>query len=610
MYNWDRSESQRAFKKIVANTYAMGYGVGKSWYDEVPVVRRLRRLATQLQPKDFKNLANSKTPQVAGLVSKFGDRLKDPAPFNDGELSQIMAELGNDVPLNVSSVRYKGPMLDHVFMGDFFPEPGFRSLPESGYCIENSQRDQQWLDYWLSQTTIDPRDGKEGPVFNQKACDKVMKKAGQRTYLDEQELSLRRRMREEIEIADPITAGKPIRAPKKRIMVDERHTFVDGHLVVDFIGEESEYLGRLWYPWETYGKYIYSEMILIPDLLGGIGQSTLRVTRWLMQLRNARLNQTTDFINNKLLPIVLQRRGGDQTAYDLVRTEWMRVVQVDNPNDFGPFQDPNFPAEAWQDQAQLAQQMQSADPVISDYAPGSDENPQAGKFATTAKLQAESSDSITADSLDNIGLFIRDVVENWLAMDQQAMDEPVNVPRKYFERVDAISLRGTGQNAKDIKVDPMDMQEDYEILPEQGSTLASDDEFRVKALQGLVILGGQHPDIINMRNVITQLVRATPGVDPEQVIMPPPPPQPPVPPVKMNISVSGKWEELPPDVQASILQHEGLPTAGAHAIGVGKMLDHVRKAADKASELEAPVDHTLQKTDAKPNGKPKPGKPA
>ena len=73
--------------------------------------------------------------------------------------------------------------------------------------------------------------------------------------------------------------------------------------------------------------------------------------------------------------------------------------------------------------------MQGADPVISDFAPGTDSNPQAGKFATTAALQAKASDAVTADTLDQIGgMFIRDVVEIQLWFDQQAMDEDVQVP--------------------------------------------------------------------------------------------------------------------------------------------------------------------------------------
>ena len=354
---------------------------------------------------------------------------------------------------------------------------------------------------------------------------------------------------------------------------------------------ESKDLGRLWYPWDTCGKYTYVEMVLIPDLLEGVGMSTLRVTRWLMQLRNARQNQTTDYINNKLLPVVMQRRGSDETAYDLTRTGWMRVCQVDNPADFVPFTDPQFPSEAWQDQAQYQQEMQQVDPTVTSYAPGTSDVAMAGKFATTAKLQDKAADSVTADKLDNVGMFIRDVVELELVMDQQAMDEAQELPRQYFERLDAVSLRHHG-DAKTIKIDPMDMQENYEILPEQGSTLSADDEFRVGALQQFYVIGAAHPDIVNLRAVITKLAAATPGVNPEDVILPPPPPQPPTPPAKLNISLSIKWEELAPDVQAALLSKEGLPADMTHVEGIGKLIGKTRDAADNAAELERPVTYT------------------
>src|SRR6185437_11300500 len=118
MYQWDRSESQRAFKKIVSGAYALGWAVGKSYYDEVPVVRRLRRLTTSLQPKGCDNLPDSKDPQIASIVKQFGERLKDPAPFTADEQATMTASLGNEVSLNVNTMKYKGPVLDHVFIGD------------------------------------------------------------------------------------------------------------------------------------------------------------------------------------------------------------------------------------------------------------------------------------------------------------------------------------------------------------------------------------------------------------------------------------------------------------------------------------------------------------
>jgi hypothetical protein len=629
MWNWDRAESQKSFKQTVSITYGLGWGMGKVYYDEVPVVRRLRRLSRQLQPADFDNLANSGDPKIAALVTHFGDRLKDETPFDDNEMSQIVAAMGDEASLNVSTFRYKGPVLDNVFIGDMFGEPGFKSANESAYWIENSMRDKEWLQYWLKQKSINPVTGEEKPVFDAAACEKTMEKAGNRTYIDTQEMTLRRHLRDAIDLADPITAGKPVRAPKKRFMVDERHAIVGGHLCTDFVGEESEYLGRLWYPWETYGRYQYVEMVMIPDWLGGIGMSTLRVTRFLQMLRNQRLNQTTDFINNILLPLLKARSGSDITAYDIVRTGWGRLLMLDNLNDMEWQQDPRLPAEAWQDQAQLQQQMQQADPSTIDFAPGTSDVAQAGKFATTARLAAQTADSVTADTLDQIGQFIREVVELELWMDQQAMNENVKVPDTYFKRInaqvpqqqtppqpqspnplkpdfeqtDAISINNAGAQARVIDVTPMDMQEDYEILPEQGSTLSADDEFKVKGLQQMFAIGERHPDIINLRAVCTKLAEATPGINPEDIILPPPPPQPPVPPVKMNISVSVKWEELPPDVQAAILGKEGLPTELTHAKGIGKMIEHASDAADAAANLEAPVDHSQPQ--GKPNGSAK-----
>jgi hypothetical protein len=601
MFNWDRSESQRAFKKIVNVGYGLGWAMGKVYYDEVNVIRRLRKLTTSLAPKDFQNLAKSNDPEVAQMVQQLGPRIQDPTPFSPDEMSQIVATMGDQTSLNQATTRYKGPVLDNVFIGDIFGEPGYRSANESAWWIENSMRDEEWLEYWLSQTSIDPRTGQSSPVFNKEKCDKVLSMAGNRTYIDTQEMTLRRHMREAIEIADPITAGKPIKSPKKRFMVDERHAIVDGHLCIDFVGEESAYLGRLWYPWETYGRFQYCEMVMIPDWLGGIGMSTLRVTRFLHQLRNARMNQTTDFINNKLLPILKVREGADLTAYDVVRTGFARLLQVANMGDIEFQQDPTFPAEAWNDQASLQQQMQQADPSTIDFSPGTEDVSGAGKFATTARIADKNADSVTADTLDNMNMFIRDAVELALWMDQQAMNEPVDVPKEYFERIDAVSIRSAGANAKVIRVDWPDIQETLEILPEAGSTLASDDEFRVRGLQQFAAMGERHPDIVNMRAVFKKLAEATPGINAEDIILPEPKAAPPPPP-KMTINLSIKWETLPPDVQAAFLAKEGLPVEGTHIQGVGDVIQHASDTADAAANLESPVDHSQPQ--GKPNGKP------
>jgi hypothetical protein len=627
MFQWDRSESQRAFKRIVHSAKAFGTGFGKVWYDEVPVIRKLRKLTKNLSKADFQGMANSTDQRISKVVQKYGDRLQDPTPLDQQEMATMVAELGDESTLNQASVRYKGPLLGHLFLGDVYMEAGFHSLNESGYVIENGMRDEEWLTYWLNQTTIDPRTGQTQKVIDPKAADKTLSKAGTRTFLDEQEMTLRRFMRDEIEIADPMTSGKPVRAPKKRFMVDERHTFVDGFLAIDFIGEESDYLGRLWYPWDTYGRYTYVEMIPIPDLLGGYGMSPLTVSRFLLMLKNIGFDQRVDFVTNILLPLLKVRKTSDLTSYDVARTAFARLLQLDNLNDVGDFvRDPTLPQGAWNSAAELTQMMQQVDPSTTDFAPGTAEAPNAGKFATTAELQQKASDSVTADELDEIGMCVRDIVELMLWMDQQASTETEHVPAEYFQRAgvqpdqmeemmknakpqrtDAVSLRSGGMQAKIIDVSHMDIQEAYEILPEQGSTLAADDQFKVGSLQQFIMLGERHPDVVNLRACISELAEATPGISPENVILPPPPPQPPTPPIKVNFSITAKWEELPADVKAALLQTEGLPTEMTHMLGIGHAIGKMSEAADAAHNLEQPAHEQPPPQVAKPNGKGKPG---
>ena len=68
---------------------------------------------------------------------------------------------------------------------------------------------------------------------------------------------------------------------------------------------------------------------------------------------------------------------------------------------------------------------------------------------------------------------------------RQTYLDRINPPQPDYDKTTAVSLRSSGAQAKYITVSPMDLQEDFEILPEQGSTLAANDEFRVAALQAV-----------------------------------------------------------------------------------------------------------------------------
>src|SRR5690242_3929723 len=610
MYQWDRSESQKSFRKVVRCGKAFGWAVGKSYYDKVEVTRKFKRVTERLTRPELMLLRGAGAKDIRQANKDLGPRL------SEAEISQAISEYGDRVTVPTAVTKYNGPMLDYVFIGDFFPEPGFHSIAESAYLIENSIRDEQWLEYWTKQTSEDPDTGEEAPVIDPKKAQELMDMAGERYYLDQKAISLRRMMREAVSIADPLSAGKPIRPPKKRFMVDERHSIVNGRLLIEYVGEENVYLGRQWYPWDTYGKPVYTEMILIPDVFEGIGDSTPRLGRFLQQLRNGRMNQTTDFINNKLLPLLKTLKNTNLAEYDVVRTGFARLLRLKNLNEVEFLQDPQFPVEAFQDQAQFVRELQQIEPAMTDFAPGTDTIPQAGKLATSLVMQKQAADVVLADELNNLGQFVRDTMEVWIAFNQQAMEDALEIPADQLrpgvfeeDRIEALSIRTAGAQARMIRIDPMDIQEEFEILPEEGSTLADDDTYRVQKAVQAFQMAATNPDVFNKRAFAPPLLSVlAPNVPEDQAINPP---TPPAPPVKIGFNVTAKFEELAPDVQTAILQGVGLPTQGQEVLQgvkhVSKAIQDVGAAANAAAELEQPS-HPTQPAGAGrgANGTPKP----
>jgi hypothetical protein len=383
-------------------------------------------------------------------------------------------------------------------------------------------------------------------------------------------------------------------------MVDERHSIIDGRLCVEYVGEESILLGYQWYPWNTYGRYIHTELVLIPDMIEGIGDSTLRISRFLMQLRNARANQTTDFINNRLLPLLKTLEGGDVTKKKIIRTAFARLLQVRSMGEYEFLEDPAFPVEALQDQAQWVREMQQVEPGMNDFQPGTEAVPQSGRLATTALLQKQGADAVLADELNNLGQFIRETMELWMYFNQQAMEDSIEISSENNPRIkriiEGLSQNTQGGNPRTIRIDPMDIQEEFEILPEEGSTLANDDAYKTQRLLQLFQVAEGNPDVFNKKAIGAALLQAFPVVSMEEGLAPDAPPS--GPPVKIGFNVTAKFEELAGDVQARILEMGNLPTEGTLAMAtvkhVADSVEHVGRAADSAAKLVQPAHEPRQ----------------
>lgn len=589
MFQWDRSRQQRVFRQVVHQAKAFGWSVDKTYWDSVRVVRKLRRYTEKISREELLGLLRQSGMPEEEIGQRVG--LQGPEQLSEGELMFAMSEFGDEVSLGVPTLKYEGPVGERIFIGDIFPEPGFQSLHKSAYVIEEGFWDENRLRYWTKQKTTNPETGEETPVFDEAQVEELLKAGGRSK---DSSASGKRRLREQLR--ESIKQTEPQVEPRltgPRFSVRERHQFTKGgHYRVDWVGEEKVHLGTWWCPFDTYGRYIYNELVLWPDLLGGIGDSVTRVTRFLMQLRNTRANQTTDFINNKLRPGFTERDTADITAESFVRYAWGWTLRVKDHSDLQPFQDHPFPAEAFSDQAQYVREMQQVDGNAADFASGTPTVPQAGKLATSLLLQQKATDVVTADELRQVDEYLRDVLELRLAMTQQMMQEPVDIETgaKVEETIEAVSIRNEGQPAV-IKVDPMEIQEDFEIMPETGSTLAQDDEFKRAAREKFYTLAMSNPALFNIRRAAELLVETIPGLSKEEALNPPPDPNKPPSLFAKGISatLSMKPQDLPADVLEELLGRAKLPTAGLKAKRLLELPKKVAEAAEAIDELNQPV---------------------
>jgi hypothetical protein len=163
MYQWDRAHKQKEFRKIVQQAKMLGWSVGKSYYDKIQIMRKFRRAVGKMTQADLMMLQGAEPDDIPDGADK--------QPLSESEQGQASSQFGNSPAVPQLVTKYEGTALDYVFIGDFFPEPGFQALQQSAYAIENAIRDDEWLEYWTRQTSTDPNTGEESPVIDPDVAD-------------------------------------------------------------------------------------------------------------------------------------------------------------------------------------------------------------------------------------------------------------------------------------------------------------------------------------------------------------------------------------------------------------------------------------------------------
>lgn len=591
-YEYDRSGEAFEFKRGVNQADIFGYSYFKTYYDTVDVQRQMRYQVAKLTSRnDFMKAQGAGQEQIQAAIAKQGDTV------GPQELDDYITQNGPEIRGQQPYTMYEGPVTKCRFIGDMFLEPACLTLDHSSYVIERYTETDLWLRKMAAKTYLDPDSQKEVPVFDR---EKVQELWDKESKLSQDRVDdLRKELRASIQKAEPNVEQRLL--PGKRFDIMEYHgPDKNGRMWIEYIGNDSVYLGRQPYPFDLCGKFVYSEYVPWPDIIGAIGDSSPRVLRFLHAMHNANSGQIIDLVNQ-----VLCRTYKVSSAADIpdeaIRKDFgmFLVMKNGDMNSVQAFVEPDVPVSAWQTQAMIKQELRENDPSLGGVDQvGTDYSPGAGRTATTAILSAKSSDVLMQSEIDALNLTLKELGTKKLEIHRQLSDKPIEVPnRPQYVKSQALSQRFDKTSA--ITIDPYEIQDpSIDVEPLAGSTLAVDDEMRAGKLQSAYQMAEQDPLTWNKYEVAKSLATTFKGVgDTSKWLNPRPTGPPPPPPPKVSINVSIPLDKMPADVQNEALQMGGFqPSQDATAKGQMDAVIHASKASDAAANLISPA-HQKDPTD-------------
>ena len=588
---FDRSGEAMEHRKLVQSSQIFGWGVSKLYWDTIEQNKQFFKNTQDMGRSDYMRLGGATDDDVSEATKLNGEEL------SDDEKAQAIARYGNTAQVPQKFTQFEGPVSKNVFIGDFFMEPGAASLNVSGWAIENYFESDVWLKKMSQKTYLDD-DGQEVPVFDPKAIADLEQMPSWQPIYQQQPFDLRSRLRtQSLGQTLPLWPTKLLRG--KRYDVLECHTHdKEGKFWIEWIGNEKVYLGKMPYPWDLYGKYCYTELVPMFDLLAAYGDSTPLLMRHLWLLHNAIVGSRRDLVANILRPLMKAKAGIDIPDEQVDRALF-RVIQLRDPNDLQPLIEniPQIAAAlqgATEEEAQNMRMMALAEPNLTNVETGTDANPQAGKTATTAVLAAKSADALTQFEIDSLNWYLKESGEKKLAMlqqvePQQGQDgqyQPYQVPGKYTGQVEGLTQRYG--KASVANIDFMELQQDIQVEPAAMSMLSVDDDIRRNAALQLVTLAGQMPNVVDPYYCTHFFASTIRGIDPDKAVPPPKPPTPPPPKITMTLSAK---VDPPAEVQAQLWQQvtgQSVSPAGVQNLQVEDTLKGIAKmsqAADSADNL-------------------------
>lgn len=606
-YQWDRANEQRNQRRHVLQGDLFGVSIKVHLYDQVSQQRTLRFATDKILKQLYVKInENDKTRNNWSVADSDDPNAIKGADLNEQEQAEALSQIGPEVSQPKNFDRFDGPISEWKFIGDWYPEPEFDSIHSSAWHIFEGVKDAEWLAYWAAQEYTHPETGERKTVLDSKFFDELeeyrpldtMNKSGV-TGADRE---FRQTLRDVIFKSRPQFEARLI--PGRRYLIHSDYTFRKGLVWVRYIGNEKVFLGEMPLPWDLGGRYPISCYNPMPSLLHGIGDSTARKARHLWKLHNVTVAQRVDLVTNMLKKLVALPKGTDvpSEAMDL---GLFRVVFSDQYKEIMAAMAVNpgqIPQAAFEQEQQLMQMIQMLEPAIISFGDASQAVPDSQKRATLGLLQQRSADAIGSDELEALNDSIAEETDIKLSMWQQVLTDrdmqnmqkgaPTNKMASEFWTITGPS--GPDHPRKSFS-DPLELQEDFEVFPEMGSTLALDDEMKKQQAQAIYDRAIGAPQIWNVQEAASRLATASGAPEPQKLLMPPPPPPTPMDKIlsilKLNGSLAVKFETLPTEVQDQFYEAAGLTPPAPEKRDLEELHDEVGKAAQTAKDAQYLAGH-------------------
>jgi hypothetical protein len=472
---------------------------------------------------------------------------------------QLLQQAGKGklLPIEYQYCAYEGPKCQVLFPGDCYPEPGFQSIQSSSWFIVERRHGMDWIEQMVKAYP----EAAEGVNRMLQAHPKGTEARGMRLKDHD---SLYTRLKTAVGQTHTPNHGSGDYGTQKWTFLEMFRPGRDARWVV--VGEESYFVGDFPLPYDLDGKIPFTECVLVDNILHGVGDSTARVLTPIQEMHNKQISQRYDVVDRLLRPNVFTADRELGSNPDRVKSSTSGFRFIYSPHGANAVQMENMApalaavATALNDEGSLMRNWQVGT-GDSNMSMAANVDPSQNRTATGARLAAFNQDVLTKDLLDRYSVSLAADADMMFLLNRSELGDAVHFEAALYNR----SRAGTQDMIRDawVSVEPELFNRDGMLTVEVGSTLADDDEAKVQKAQMMFSMFQGHP-LVNQEALRDEVLTALgKGKDLEKFAAPPPPPEPPEDKTKVNISLSLKFEELPPEVQMVVLEQAVLPKIGA-----------------------------------------------